>query len=141
MSVKLVHEVIDLARNKRSKAEKIEVLQQNESWALKDILRGTFDDSVEWNLPKGEAPPYTASEEHNAPANLLRQNTQFKYFVKGGPGDKMPKFKREKIFLGLLESVHPKDAELVIGMINKKLPVNGITKNVVKEAFPNLIKE
>ena len=52
----------------------------------------------------------------------------------------MPKFKREKIFLGLLESVHPKDAELVVGMINKKLPVDGITKNVVKEAFPNLIK-
>ena len=140
MSVKLVHEVIDLARKKRSKAEKIEVLQQNESWALKDVLRGTFDDSVEWNLPKGEPPPYTASEEHNAPANHLGQNTQFKYFVKGGPGDKMPKFKREKIFLGLLESVHPKDAELVVGMINKKLPVDGITKNVVKEAFPNLIK-
>lgn len=139
MSVKLVHEVLDLVRKKKSKAEKIEVLKQHESWALKDILRGTFDEAIEWNLPKGESPPYEANAEHNAPGNLLRENNKFKYFVKGGPGDKMPKFKREKIFIGLLETIHPKDAELVIGMINKKLPVDGITKNVVKEAFPNLI--
>lgn len=140
MSVMFVHEVIEAASKKKTKEEKIQVLKQNESWALKDILRGTYDAAVQWNIPQGE-PPFTRNQQHNAPSNLLRENTKFKYFVKGGPGDQMPKFKREKIFIGLLESIHPKDAELVVGMINKSFPVKGITKNLVKEAFPNLIKE
>lgn len=140
MSVMLIHEVIENVSKKKTKDEKIELLKQHESWALKDVLRGTYDSSIEWNMPKGN-PPFTKNQEHNAPSNLLRENTKFKYFVKGGPGDKMPKFKREKIFIGLLESIHPKDAEIVVGMINKSLPVKGITKNLVKEAFPNLIKD
>ena len=46
--------------------------------------------------------------------------------------------KREQIFIGVLEAVHPKDAELMLGMINKK-SIKGVTKKVVEEAFPNLI--
>jgi hypothetical protein len=34
--------------------------------------------------------------------------------------------------------VHPKDAELVIAMINKETP-KGLTRPLVKEAFPGLI--
>jgi hypothetical protein len=136
--VKSVHEVIEEARKKRTKVEKIETLRANESWALKDILRGTFDDSVQWNLPVG-TPPYTANEQYSAPGNLLREHRKFMYFVKGGKGDKLMKAKREQIFIGVLETIEPQDAELVIGMINKKLPVTGITKATVQEAFPGLI--
>ena len=39
----------------------------------------------------------------------------------------------------MLETVHPKDAELLVGMINKKMPVKGVTKKLVQEAFPDLI--
>jgi len=133
----LVHEVIDKAGKARKKEDKISILQANESWALKDILRGTFDSTVNWLLPAGE-PPYTPNDGHNAPSNLLRRNTDFKYFVKGGPGTKMPSFKRESIFIGLIESVDPNDARLVISMIKKEKP-KGITRNVVEEAFPGLL--
>ena len=50
----------------------------------------------------------------------------------------MPAFKREEIFIGLIEAIHPEDAKLVIAMINKE-KLNGITKNVVEEAFPGLL--
>ena len=63
---------------------------------------------------------------------------KFKYFVKGGQGDKMPKYKREQIFIGILEGVHPEDAKVVLSMINKE-KFKGITEPVVKEAFPNLL--
>ena len=39
----------------------------------------------------------------------------------------------------MLESIHPKDAELLVKMINKEAP-KGITKNIVMEAFPGLIR-
>lgn len=137
--VMLIHEVVEATAKKKTKKEKVQVLKDNESWALKDVLRGTYDESISWNIPVGK-PPYTPSQGHNSSSNLLRQNTQFKFFVKGGPGEKMMKAKREKIYVTLLESIHPKDSELVIAMI-AKTPIKGISKSVVQEAFPELIKK
>lgn len=134
-----VYEVLDEVNSKKKKADRIKILKENETWALKDILRGSIDKTIKWNLPEGE-PPYTPSEEHNAPTNLLRENTKFRYFAKGGPGDQLPGFKRENLFIGLIEGVHPKDAQLVIDMINKKVP-KGITREIVKEAFPGLLQD
>ena len=134
-----VYEVLDEVNSKKKKVDRIKILKENETWALKDILRGSIDKTIKWNLPEGE-PPYTPSEEHNAPTNLLRENTKFRYFAKGGPGDQLPGFKRENLFIGLIEGVHPKDAKLVIDMINKKVP-KGITREIVKEAFPGLLQD
>lgn len=130
-----IHQVLELAARKRHKEQKIEVLQTNESWALKDVLRGTYDDVVRWNLPVG-APPFTAAPEHSHPSSLLRENKNFGYFAVGGPD--MPSYKRERVFLGILEGVHPKDAEIVVNMVNKKA-IDGISKPIVEEAFPGLI--
>ena len=133
----LVYEVLEKVESAKSKKEKVEILKTNESWALKDIIRGSLDPNVLFNLPEG-SPPYTPCEGHNAPSNLLKRNKDFRFFVKGGPGDKLPAFKRESIFIALVESIHPKDAELVISMINKKFNKK-IKREVIREAFPNLI--
>ena len=132
-----VYEVVQKANSARYKADKIRILQENESWALKDVLRGTFDSTVKWLLPPGE-PPFKPNDGHNAPSNLLKRNTEFRYFVKGGGHEKMPSFKRESMFVRLIESIHPDDARLVIAMINKEKPKN-ITRNIVEEAFPGLL--
>ena len=134
-----VYEVLEEVTKARSRDEKVKLLKQNESWALKDVIRGSMDSTVIWNLPTC-SPPYTASPAHHHPANLLRENTKFKYFVKGGAGDKMQKYKREQIFIGILEGVHPEDAKLVISMINKQ-NIKGLTRPVVEEAFPGLLRD
>ena len=63
---KLVHEVLTEVGSRKRKTDRIQILKQNESWALKDIIRGSMDSTVEWNLPGGD-PPYTPCEDHNAP--------------------------------------------------------------------------
>lgn len=136
--MKLVHEVLEEVSKKKSKKDKVAILKENETWALKDVIRGSMDPTVKWHLPGG-TPPYTAAEEHNCPANLHRENVKFAYIVKGGKGEILPSFKRENIFIGMLEGVHPKDAELLVAMINKETP-KGLTKAVVEEAFPGLLK-
>ena len=133
-----VYEVFELFEKASTRKEKIDVLRQHESWALKDVLKGALDPKIEWLLPKGEV-PYTPCEEHSTPSSLLRKNKDFRYVVKGGTGGQMPAIKREKIFLGIVESIHPKDAELVCAMINKKLPVKGLTVKIAQEAFPELL--
>jgi len=133
-----IFEVFELFEKAETRKEKIDVLKKHESWALKDVLKGALDPNIEWLLPKGEV-PYTACEAHSTPSTLLRKNKDFRYVVKGGSGSKMPAIKREKIFLGIVESIHPKDAELVCAMINKKLPVKGLTVKIAQEAFPELL--
>ena len=135
----LVYEVIELVNKQKTKADKIKVLKTYESWALKDIIRGSMDTKLAWNLPVG-APPYTPCRPESTPGTLLRENTKFQYFVKGGPGTKLPAVKREQMFIGIIESVHPQDALLVIDMIAKKTPT-GLTRPLIKEAFPGLLRD
>ena len=133
---KLPHLVMEDFTKAKSKAEKIAVLRSNESWALKDILKGSVDPKVKWHLPEG-APPYQPSSHSEPMASILRENTKFRYFVKNN-NINISQVKREQIFIGILEAVHPKDAELVISMINKKPPVKGLTFKIAQEAFPDL---
>ena len=134
-----VFEILEEAANAKTRADKIAVLKKHENnWALKDVLRGTFDEAVKWNLPGGKA-PYEPAPENSHPSNLSQHNKKCAFFIPNGPGAKMASVKREKIFLDILESIHPKDAELLEGMINKKMVVKGITKKLVQEAFPKLI--
>lgn len=137
--VRPVYEVIRRTKNKRNKKDKANELKENESWALKDILRGAYDSTVKFSFPEGD-PPFTPNQEHNAPANLLKEHKRFIYFVVGGPGDDLPPYKRERILFEILEGVHPEDAKLVIKMINKKT-LEGISRPVIEEAFPGLLRD
>lgn len=136
-----IFEIFEKLENVKTKSEQINVLKNNDIMPLLDVLRGTFDDSIQWNLPDGE-PPYTPSLPESAPSSLLKQHLKFKYFVKGfKESDSLNKIRRERMFIDILESIHPKDAEVLIAMINKKSPSESLTKDVIQEAFPGLIQK
>jgi len=133
-----VYEVFEKFEKAKNRAEKISILKENESWPLKDVIKGSMDPKIQWLIPGGEV-PYTPAEIGAIPSTLRRRNTDFAYCVKGGKGNNLPAFKRERIFLGIVESIHPKDAELVCKMVNKEKPAKGLTEAIVKEAFPGLL--
>lgn len=135
-----IHEIIEKAAKAKTRADKIKVFHENDSWALKDVLRGAYDPTVVWLLPEG-APPYEPAEERSVPSNLLRKNTEFSYFVEGGKGDNLKPFKREAMFIRLLEQIHPKDAKVLLLMKDKKSLAKGVTKKLVEEAYPKLIRD
>lgn len=135
---KMIYEILDEVAKSRTKEEKIRILKTNESWALKDIIKGSMDESVKWNVPAG-APPYIPAPEQSTPTSLYREHKKFKYFVKGVPAsDGLNPVKRESLFIGLIEGIHPEDAKLVIEMVNKTKPTN-LTKPIVEAAFPGLL--
>ena len=135
-----VHEIFDLLSKANSKKKKVEVLKAHNIMPVRDILQGTFDDRIQWNLPGG-VPPYTpASDEAPPPRTLLREHLKFKYFVKGlRESEGLTSVKRERMFIDILETIHPNEAKILLDMINKKSPVKGLTINTVKEAYPDLI--
>lgn len=132
-------EILEQVSSSKSRKEKIETLKKNNSSALSDYLRCVFDDVIEFKLPEGK-PPYNPCEEQHVPSTWHRQNTKLEFLVKNSPkAENLLNLKREIIFIGILESVHPKDAEILVDMINKKTNAKGLTKKLVQEAFPNLI--
>jgi len=135
----LIYEVLEKVEKAKTKAAKIKLLKENESWALKDIIRGSMDSKIHWLIPEG-TPPYTPASEQSPSTNLLRENKKFAYFVRGPEESKIPSYKREQIFIALIEGIHPKDAKVVIDMVAKKTPT-GLTRPIVKEAFPGLLSD
>jgi hypothetical protein len=138
----MVHEVLEKAAEASSRKEKVAILQQYNTLALRDILKGSFDDSIQFILPEG-TPPY---REDDAPygytmSSLQQQTKKFRYFIKGGPGENLPAVKRERMFIEILESVHKGEAQLVLLMKDKKMNgvYKGITKKLVQEVWPRLI--
>lgn len=137
---KFVFEILQEFEQQTTREKRKEVLlKYKDVPAFTDLLRGTFDPSLEFLLPEGK-PPYTPNRPESAPSNLLREHKKFGYFVKGGPGTNMQAFRRENMFIQILESIHPEDALLVLSMVAKKSPAKNLTKKLVEEAFPNLIK-
>ena len=57
----LISEVLQKAHSAKTKAEKIKILQDNVSQALKSILIINYDESIVSMLPEG-APPYNKNE-------------------------------------------------------------------------------
>tara|TARA_B100000131_G_scaffold54081_1_gene48999 strand:+ start:847 stop:1320 length:474 start_codon:yes stop_codon:yes gene_type:complete len=136
----LLSEVLRKVSNAKTKAEKIKILQANNSQALRSILIWNFDESVISMLPEGEV-PYTPND---APVGTdhtrLEQEAKGLYrFVKGGQ-DSLKSLKRESMFVQLLEGLAAEEAELLClikdGNLNSKY--KRITKAVVAEAFPQI---
>jgi len=134
-----VFEIIEKFKQAKSKKSRIEVLQTyKDVWALKDLLRATFDDSLQFNLPEG-APPYEENRPESTPSSFLKKHKELGIYIKGGTGERMTSVRRESKFIQLLESVHPQDAKLIIGMKDKDLGIKFLTKKLVQEAYPDLL--
>lgn len=119
---------------------KAKVLQENDSATLRKILKYTYSDKITFNgLPAGE-PPYTPNSLVDQENVLYAETRRLYLFTDGGNPD-LKQMRKETLFIELLENVDSKDALVLIGMKDKKLPeqYKGITKSVVKKAFPDLL--
>lgn len=136
----LISEILRKVSNAKSKTEKVKILRDNNSTALRQLLIINFDESIVSMLPEGEV-PYTPND---APAGTDHTRLEQEYrglyrFFKGG-ADKLPALKRESMFVQLLEGLSAEEAELIVlvkdGQLNKKY--KRITKACVSEAFPQI---
>lgn len=134
-----IGEIINEAINIQKKVDKVAYLKKNNSKELRDILKLMYDKSLEFNIPNS-APPYTPTEHPDTYGALYREARKLKYFVKGYGGENLSQMKRENMFIEMLESVHPTDAELLVKMIAQK-PLKGLPPSVINGLCPGLVPE
>ena len=136
----MISEVLQKAHNAKTKAKKIEILQDNNTPALRSLFVCNFDDSLTPRVPLGEDVPYRKNEAPKGTEHTLleKEATKLYRFFKGGD-DTLPNMKVENMFIQMLEGLHADEAEVVIKAVNKTLHKKyRITHAVVKEAFPSI---
>lgn len=134
---KSLSEILQLVDEAKTKQEKVDLLRQYDSPALRGIILACYDPNLKWLLPAG-TPSYKPSNLTDIEGRLYNEVKHLYLFVEGGnPNLSAPK--RQNIFIQMLESVTPNDAKLLIGCKDRKMPYKSVTKKLVDEAFPGLI--
>lgn len=102
----LISEILRKVNNAKTKEEKKKILLENNSQVLRSLFIWNYDESVVSVLPEGDV-PYTPNPAPEGTDHLLLHNEGKKmfHFVKGGSN--ISQSKREQIFLGMLENLHP----------------------------------
>ena len=133
----LLSEVLKKVHNAKTKAKKIELLKEHDTDALRMVIKGSFDPNIEWLIPEGNVPyEKNDSPEGTEHTVLAMESKKLFRFIKGGDST-LPQFKRENMFIQMLEGLHFTEAQLLIDTKDKKLHqvYKGLSKEVVKEAF------
>lgn len=135
-----IAEILQKAHNAKTKSEKVKVLQENNSQALRSLFIWNYDDSVISAIPDGDVPyrpnPAPMGTEHTL---LEKEARKFYYFIKGG-ADNLPSMKKENMFIQMLEGLHEDEAKVLCLVKDKQLGKRyRITKAVVETAFPSIV--
>jgi hypothetical protein len=139
--MKNMYEVFDEFEEASSKKERMQVIQNNLSQTLVQVLELAFHPQYEWLI--SEMPENYKIPDTLPGVSLGQLSTQIRklyLFRKGEPtAEKLTPEKRNQLLLQILETLEPREAEVIIGIFRKDLGVKGLNYKFVKEAFPNLL--
>jgi hypothetical protein len=134
----LMNEILQKVSNAKTKAQKIKLLNEYNSPALRALLIANFDESVISMLPDGNV-PYKANDapEETEHTKLIQEYRKLYLFFKGGAN--ISQARRETLFIQLLEGLHAKEAEVLALVKDKKIGKRWkITRQCVEEAYPSI---
>ena len=139
--MKNIYEVFDEFEAANSKKERMAVIQKNLSKTLVDVLELTFHPGIQWkikSMPEGyQIKPIPVGMSHCQLSTELRKLYMFRA---GNPtAEQLSERKRNELLIQLLESIEPREAEVVYGIFVKDQGVKGLDYAFVKEAFPKLL--
>lgn len=140
--MKPLYEVFDEFENAKNKKERMDVIGRNLSKVLVDVLQLTYHPEFQWMVK--ELP-----ENYKIPTDMLpgithdTLNAQLRRLYMFRVGDPtaqaLTEKRRNELLVQILESLEPREAEVILGIFQKDLGVKGLDYKFVKEAFPELL--
>ena len=134
----LISEVLQKVHSAKTKAQKVKILQDNNTNALRSVLIANFDESIHSLLPEGDVPYQKNDAPVGTEHTVLEQEYRKLYlFFKGGSTIKQSQ--RENLFIQMLEGLSVEEAELLILVKDKALNKKyRVTRACVETAFPQI---
>jgi hypothetical protein len=127
----------------RTKQGRIDALRANDSPLIRDVIRLAYHPNAIWLLPRG-IPPYVPNQQpFDAFGILTKEVERLRYFIFGMTPlqNTVTPQKRERMFIDLLEMVHPDDARLLCAIKDKKINYPFLTYSLCQEAFPDVLPQ
>jgi hypothetical protein len=139
MSFRLYSEILQEFDEAETKADKIGVLRKYDQPRFREFFWYVFSPQVKFDV---SVPEYKASMD---PAGLSMTYLSMEIpklyrFIENHP-KRVPGLngkKQANLLIGILESLHKDEAEILVKLIKKDLKVKYLTENLVKEAFPGI---
>jgi len=140
--MKNLYEVFDEFESVKTKKERMDVIGRNLSNTLVEVLKLTFHPDYQWKIK--ELPHNYKIPTDVLPGitfeNLSRQLRRLYMFRVGDEtAETLTTKRQEELLVQILESIEPREAEIILGIFQKDLGVKGLTYNFVKDAFPDLL--
>jgi hypothetical protein len=140
--IKTLYELFDEFEKAKNKKERMDIIGNNLSQPLVTVLKLAYHPAFQWKVK--ELP-----ENYKIPTDMLpgitydSLNAQLRklyMFRVGDPtAENLTERKRTELLTQMLESIEPREAEVILGILQKDLGVKGLDYKFVKEAFPDLI--
>jgi len=132
---KNLYEVFDEFAEANSKEEKLKVLHKNWTPTLVSVLQLAYHPDIKWlvkDKPKSYKKPDTLPGVSYSSMNAELRRLYL--FREGDPAaEKLTPEKREQLLLIMLESLEPREADVVIGIFKKNLGVKGLTYKFIRD--------
>lgn len=140
--MKPLYEVFDDFEKAKNKKERMKVIGDNLSHTLTEVLKLTFHPDFQWKvkelpenytLPNDVLPGITFDSLHH-------QLRRMYMFQQGNPtAEALTEKRRTDLLFQILNSMEPREAEIVMGIFQKDQHVKGLDYKFVKEAFPQML--
>lgn len=140
--MKPLYEVFDEFEKAKNKKERMEVIRKNLSQTLVDILKLTYHPNYKWKIK--ELPENFRLANDVLPGltydTLNSQLRRLYIFQEGHPtAEALTEKRRNDLLFQILNSLEPREAEIVLGIFSKDQGVKGLDYKFVKEAFPQML--
>lgn len=140
--MKAIYEIFDEFEKAKNKKERMDVIGRNLSQTLVNVLKLTYHPDFKWKVK--ELPGNYRVPTDMLPGithdSLNAQLRRMYLFLEGNQtAETITEKRRNELLIQMLESIEPREAEVVLGIFQKDLGVKGLDYKFVKEAFPNLL--
>jgi hypothetical protein len=140
--MKAIYEILDEFEAATNKAERMKVIENNLSHVLVDVFKLTYHPAFQWMITEMPEDYRVATDvlPGITYSGLNKELRRLYCFRKGDPtAEKLTEKRRMELLFQILNSIEPREAEVVLGIFQKDLGVPGLDYKFVKEAFPNLL--
>ena len=138
---KNLYEIFDEFERANSREDRLYILRHNNSYALECVLRGAFHPNIQYDV---ESVPFFKPSDSPIGmgySSIALELDRIYILEKNNPrvAQGLTKKRKEQILIQMLESLESREADILVGMIMKRLPVKDLTYKLVQEAFPGLL--
>lgn len=140
--MKTLYEIFDEFEKATTKQERMNVIGNNLSHTLVEVLRLTFHPDIKWKVK--ELPENYKIANDVLPGitydSLNSQLRRLYLFQEGHPtAEQLTERRRTELLFQILNAIEPREAEIIMGIFSKDQGVKGLNYKFVKEAFPQML--